>query len=84
MIGSTIQEDAMLWMAPGHTHAKTFWPTGTGQPWPSRSEATPVVPQYDAKGTMVAASGQLLDLHGHCSKGDLVTIMLTIYFVERS
>jgi len=27
-IGSTIQPDAMLWLPPGQTHAKTIWPPG--------------------------------------------------------
>jgi hypothetical protein len=68
MIGSMIQPDAMVWLAPGQTHGKTMWPNGVGQPWPPADEA-------DQVGTR-----DILDLHGWCPKGDNVTIMLTLYY----
>jgi hypothetical protein len=80
MIGSTIQSDAMIWLAPGETHAKTFWPAGTGQPWPSKRDARPVTVNRNANGEIVSMSGDLLDLHGWCPKDEVVGIMLTVYY----
>jgi hypothetical protein len=80
MIGSTIQSDAMIWLAPGETHAKTFWPAGTGQPWPSKKDARPVTVNRNEKGQIVSMSGDLLDLHGWCPKDEVVGIMLTVYY----
>jgi hypothetical protein len=68
MLGSTIQSDAMLWLAPGENHAKVIWPPGLGQPWPSADDA-------DQTGHK-----DMLDLHGWCPKGDSANIMLTVYY----
>jgi hypothetical protein len=86
MIGSTIQSDAIIWLAPGQTHAKTFWPPGTGQPWPSKKEARPVSVNRNEKGEIVSMSGDLLDLHGWCPKDEVLGVMLTVYYtsIERS
>ena len=80
MIGSTIQPDAMIWLAPGQTHAKTFWPPGSGQPWPGKQQASPVTINRNEKGEIVSMSGDLLDLHGWCPKDEVVGIMLTVYY----
>lgn len=82
MIGSTIQPDAMIWLAPGQTHAKTFWPAGTGQPWPSKHQAVPVKINRNDKGEIISMNGDLLDLHGWCPKDESVGIMLTIYYTN--
>jgi hypothetical protein len=41
MIGSAMQADAHIWLAPGESHAKQMWRAGSGQPWPSKSKANP-------------------------------------------
>jgi hypothetical protein len=68
MVGSKIQPDAMLWLAPGQTHAKVIWPSGLGQAWPAAEEADQIGLQ------------DILDLHGWCPKDEKVTIILTLYF----
>jgi hypothetical protein len=68
MIGSMIQGDAMLWLAPGETHAKEIWPTGFGQPFPSIEDTDP------------DELHDILDLHGWCPKGETATVMMTIYY----
>jgi hypothetical protein len=82
MIGSTIQADTMIWLAPGQTHAKTIWPSGTGQPWPSAAEAAPAKPILDDQGAIYAAGGDILVLHGACSGGGPVTVFVTIYYTD--
>jgi hypothetical protein len=68
MIGSMIQPDAQLWLAPNETHSKQMWPAGSGQPFPSIEQANP------------AKREDVIDLHGGCPKGDKPTIMMTIYY----
>jgi hypothetical protein len=68
MVGSAMQPDAMIWMAPGETHSKQMWPAGQGQPWPKKADANP------------ARLADLLDLHGTCYRGS-VFMFLTIYYV---
>lgn len=68
MIGSALQPDAMIWLAPGHTHAKQMWAAGYGQPWPRKEDASPK-PLDD-----------MIDLHGVCFNGGTVTIMMTVYY----
>jgi hypothetical protein len=70
MIGSAInsQPDAMLWLAPGETHAKQMWPPGTGQLWPSAKDADP------------ARLHDMIDLHGECYGGGRIAIQLTVYY----
>jgi hypothetical protein len=82
-VGSTIQPDAMIWLAPGETHAKQMWPAGHGQPWPSKRDAKPTTPHKNAKGEVDAGGGDLIDLHGLCYGGGPVTIMLTLYYVAQ-
>jgi len=43
-------------------------------------DAKPVSPVLDKDGKVYAAGGHLLDLHGICPKGDLMSILLTIYY----
>jgi hypothetical protein len=80
MLGSTIQSDAMAWIAPGEWHGKTMFPAGLSQPFPSRSQAKPLQYFRNDKGEVYRVDGDLLDLHGHCPKGDVVSVMLTVYF----
>jgi hypothetical protein len=68
MIGSAMQPDAMIWLAPGETHSRQMWAAGQGQPWPRKADANP------------ARLADMLDLHGACYSG-AVTIFLTIYYV---
>jgi hypothetical protein len=82
MIGSTMHSDAVVWLAPGQTHAKMFWPAGTGQPWPSKQQARPVTVNRNEKGEITSMSGDFIDLHGCCPKGDVVGIMLTVYYTS--
>jgi hypothetical protein len=82
MVGSTIVPDGMIWLAPGQSHAKTMWPSGHGQAWPSTSDAVPTKPVKDANGKDVAFSGDLLDLHGTCFAGH-VAVFLTIYYAPQ-
>jgi hypothetical protein len=79
MVGSTLQPDAMISIGPRELHAKTIWPDGHGQMWPSRQAATPVASIADASGVTVAASGDLIDLHGTCFRGRAM-LFLTIYY----
>ena len=69
MIGSAIQPDAMIWLAPGQNHAKQMWAAGLGQPWPSKEKANP------------AMHSDMLDLHGSCFDGGEVSIFVTLYYV---
>jgi hypothetical protein len=80
MIGSTIEPDGMLWLGDGETRVSRVWPHGFGQPWPSRTDARPVAFIRDRDGKVVAANGDLLDLHGACFDPGAVTILLTIYY----
>lgn len=79
-IGSTMQPDVMLWLAPGHTHAKTMWPAGTKTPWPSRKTAKPLE-RIHKDGKLVQVKGDLIDVHGLCFGGAPITLFLTIYYV---
>jgi len=79
MVGSTIVPDGMTWLAPGESHAKTIWPSGHGQLWPSAATAAPTKPIKDANGKDIAFAGDLIDLHGACFAGR-VAIFLTIYY----
>jgi hypothetical protein len=82
-VGSMIQPDALIWLAPGEMHAKQMWPAGHGQPWPSKRDAKPTRPHKNAKGEIDAVGGDLIDLHGLCYGGGPVTIMLTLYYVAK-
>jgi hypothetical protein len=77
MIGSTIQADAMLWMGAGETRSQVMWPAGLGQPFPSRNSAKPIRKVSDAPPRY---EGDLLDIHGECPKGDVVALLMTVYF----
>lgn len=68
MIGSALHPDAMIWLAPGHTTAKHFWPAGTGQPWPAKKDADTTVKYAD-----------MIDLHGTCFSGR-VSVFVTVYY----
>jgi hypothetical protein len=72
MIGSAIpnEPDAMIWLAPGETHAKQMWPAGMGQLWPDKNQ------KYENK------NSGMIDLHGLCFGGGQVVIFLTIYYVS--
>ncbi len=74
MIGSGInsQPDAMLWLAPGETHAHRMWPAGIGHIWPASALARHAT-QYE----------DILDLHGTCFGGGPITIFLTIYYTPQ-
>ena len=80
MIGSTIEPDGMLWLGDGETRVSRIWPQGFGQPWPSRIDAKPITPIRDSDGKVVAASGDLIDLHGACFDPGAVTVLLTVYY----
>jgi hypothetical protein len=78
-VGSTIEPHAMIWLGPGETHTTRMWSKGYGLPWPSTSQARPVV--HPDVAHMSSASGDLIDLHGYCNGGGHVTILLTLYYV---
>jgi hypothetical protein len=78
-VGSTVQADAMIWLGPGESHAKMIWAEGRGEPWPKAGDAAPIKPVQDAAGKMVAAGGDLLDLHGQCYGGSAI-VYLTLYY----
>jgi hypothetical protein len=80
-VGSTIQTDITIWLAPGQSHAKQMYPAGYGQPWPSRSNAKPTKPHTNDKREITSVEGDLIDLHGLCFGGGPVTILLTIYYI---
>ena len=82
MIGSTIQQDAMLWLYPGQTGGRRDFPAGLSQPWPSAKDAKPVTYLYDKDGKIYGARGDLLDIHGICFGGGPVTILMTLYYVS--
>ena len=80
MLGSTIQSDAVAWIAPGAWEGALMFPPGLSQPFPSKMAAQPLQYQRNDKGEVYRITGDLLDLHGHCPKSDVVSIMLTVYF----
>jgi hypothetical protein len=69
MVGSTMLPDPVIWLAPGESHIRQFYPVGYGQPWPVREDH--FESQY----------GAMLDIHGVCKDGGRVTLYLTIYYV---
>jgi hypothetical protein len=68
MIGSAMQPDPMLYLAPGENHARQMLPTSLGDPWPAKKDANP------------AKYADMLDLHGICFGGGSITIFLTLYY----
>jgi hypothetical protein len=68
MVGSTMLPDPTIWLAPGETHARQFYPVGYGQPWPPKQEK------------IETGYGAMLDIHGVCKDGGRITIYLTVYY----
>jgi hypothetical protein len=74
-VGNTIVPDLTIQLGPGESHSnKALW-----QKWPSAADAKPVSPIRDPAGNIVAAGGDLLDLHGYCD-GGIAEVMLTIEY----
>lgn len=57
MIGSGIQPDGFLWMAPDRNNARILFPAGVGHPWPTKQESEAQRGTYN----------DIIDIHGSCA-----------------
>ncbi len=70
MLGSTINPDTQLWLAPGETHAKQVWPSEMAHTWPA-------IQNSDREGHK-----SMLVIHGGCPPTRNALLMLTLYYLQ--
>jgi hypothetical protein len=65
MLGNNADGDTMIFLDANQTHGVNWFPAGTGFAFPGTMDMTPLT---------------YIDLHGSCTKGNHVNVVVTIYY----